>query len=55
MKLNQTIKERNEKIFVLTTKKIKELLKDKNITNYFIDTTYKILPKNKRYYKLLKI
>ena len=34
---------------------MREILKDNNISNYFIDTTYKVLPKNRRAYKLLTI
>lgn len=30
-------------------------LKDSNINNYFIDVTYRIIPKNQKGYKLLTI
>lgn len=34
---------------------MREYLRDKNIYNYFIYTTYKIIPKNRRDYKLMII
>jgi hypothetical protein len=45
-----------EKVIMLTTKNIEEKLKSNNIDNYFIDITYKVVPKyNKNKYKLLTI
>ena len=51
---NKTI-ERKEKIVIITTKKMRQLLKDTNINNYFIDLTYKIIPKSQKPYKLMTI
>ena len=34
---------------------MEEKLKDKNIVNYFVDITYKIIPKNLKKYKLMTI
>ena len=39
----------------MTTDKIEEDLKNKDIENYFIDITYRIIPKNKNNYKMLTI
>ena len=36
---------REEKVIVLTTDLMKEKLSDEKINNYFIDITYKIIPK----------
>ena len=50
------IEQREEKVIMLTTKNIEEKLKSNNIDNYFIDVTYKVVPKyNKNKYKLLII
>ena len=51
---NKTI-ERKEKIVIITTEKMRQLLKDTNINNYFIDLTYKIIPKTQKPYKLMTI
>jgi hypothetical protein len=41
---------------MITTKNMEKKLKSNNIDNYFIDVTYKVLPKyNKNKYKLLTI
>ena len=34
---------------------MRQLLKDTNINNYFIDLTYKIIPKSQKPYKLMTI
>ena len=47
--------ERKEKIIVITTLKMRELLKDPEINNFFIDLTYKIIPKAQKPYKLMTI
>ena len=39
----------------MTTDKMEEDIKNKDIENYFIDITYRIIPKNKKNYKLLII
>ena len=51
---NKKIKEkRKEKVIFITTDKMEEDIKNKDIENYFIDITYRIIPKNKKNYKLL--
>lgn len=47
--------ERNEKVLVLGTRNMRNILKNENINNYFIDTTYKIMPKFWKKYKLMTI
>ena len=54
-KSNNKIEERREKLIVLTTPKMEKKLTDNTIDNYFIDITYKILPKGQRKYKLMTI
>ena len=56
--INNKEVERNEKIVkivILTTKKMREILKDINISNYFIDIIYKIIPYTQKPYKLMNI
>ena len=53
-KKNSTEK-REEKVFIITTQNMNNKLKDKNIENYFIDITYKIIPKHFKGYKLMTI
>ena len=53
--INNKEVERNEKIVILTTKKMREILKDINISNYFIDIIYKIIPYRQKPYKLMTI
>lgn len=53
---NNKIIKRNEKVIILTTELMENKLKDKSINNFFIDVTYKIIPKNnENHYKLLTI
>ena len=52
---NTKIEKREEKVYFLTTNDMEEKLKDKNIVNYFVDITYKIIPKNLKKYKLMTI
>ena len=47
--------ERNEKVLFLTTKNMRQNIKNNNIYNYFIDTTYKIIPKKLKPYRLMTI
>ena len=54
-KSNNKIEERREKLIVLTTPKMEKKVTDNTIDNYFIDITYKILPKGQRKYKLMTI
>ena len=56
-KLNQSGKdiEKHESVIIITTKKMRDNVNNKFINNYFIDVTYKILPKNRKSYKLLTI
>ena len=51
----ENIEKREEKVYILTTELMKNKLKDPNIQNYFIDITYKIIPKHFRNYKLMTI
>ena len=46
---------RDEKIIIITNDAMEERLKDSNVENYFIDVTYKIIPKRQKNYKLLTI
>ena len=46
---------REEKAIFITYKDMETKLYDVNIDNFFIDVTYKIVPKNKMNYKLLTI
>jgi len=46
---------REEKVIVLTTDLMKEKLFDEKINNYFIDITYKIIPKTFKRYKMMTI
>lgn len=39
----------------MTSDKMEQDLKNKDIGNYFIDITYRIIPKNKKNYKMLTI
>ena len=55
IEINKKVVERMEKIIVITTEKMRALLNDKDVTNYFIDITYKIIPYNQKPYKLLTI
>lgn len=55
IKINNKEVERNEKIVVLTTKKMREILEDINTYNYFIDLTYKIISYKQKPYKLMTI
>ncbi len=54
-KENNKLQNREEKVIVLTTEKMKEKLNDKNIDNYFIDVIYLIVPKIFNKYKLMTI
>ena len=47
--------ERKETIIFISTNLMRENLKNKQIKNYFIDETYKIIPKKFKNYKLLTI
>ena len=38
--------QRKEKLIFITTKKMRELLNNKYVDNYFMDITYQIIPKN---------
>ena len=53
-KKNKNQKREQTLIFILTDK-MEELIKDNNIINFFVDVTYKIIPKRHRKYKLLTI
>ena len=53
-KKNKIIK-REEKIIVVTTEQMEKRLKDPKISDYFIDTTYTIIPKGNKAYKLITI
>lgn len=46
---------REEKVVALTTDLMKAKLSVENINNYFIDVTYKIIPKSFRRYKMMTI
>lgn len=53
---NNKIIKRKEEVIILTIELMEHKLKDKNINNFFIDVTYKIIPKNnENHYKLLTI
>ena len=52
---NKKIIRREETIIILTTQDTEKKFKDEKIENYFIDVTYKIVPKNNKKYKLLTI
>ena len=52
---NKKIIKREETLIILTTEDMKNKFKDEKIENYFIDVTYKIVPKNNKNYKLLTI
>ena len=47
--------QREEKIIVFGTKESLKLLNDKDVNEYFIDITFKSIPKKFRPYKLLKV
>lgn len=47
--------QREEKIIVFGAKESVKLLNDKNFNEYFIDITFKSIPKKLRPYKLLKV
>ena len=52
---NKKIIKREETVIILTTYDMEKKFKDEKIENYFIDVTYKIVPKNNKNYKLLTI
>ena len=52
---NNNILKREEKIIIITNENMEKRLKDNSIDNYFIDVTYKIIPKRRNNYKLLTI
>ena len=52
---NNKIIKREQKIIVVTTELMELILKDPKISDYFIDTTYKIIPKGNKAYKLITI
>ena len=53
---NNNKKEKREKnVIFITTEMMHEKLSDKDIDNYFIDTTYKIIPKHYKRYKMMTI
>ena len=49
------IEHREEKAIILTTKLMEEFIKNEEVENYFLDITYNIIPKNKKYYKMMTI
>ena len=49
------ISKREEIIIVVTTEQMEKRLKNPNISDYFIDTTYTIIPKGIKSYKLIAI
>ena len=51
--INNKLIERKEKIIIFTTLKMREILNDSEIYNYFMDVTYKIIPKAQKPYKLM--
>ena len=53
--INNKLIERKEKIVIFTTLKMRELLNNSEIYNYFMDVTYKIIPKAQKPYKLMTI
>ena len=53
---NNNKKEKREKnVIFITTEMMHEKLSGKDIDNYFIDTTYKIIPKHYKRYKMMTI
>ena len=47
--------ERKEKIIFINTEKMRNLLNDINVSNYFMDFTYQIIPKKQKPYKLMTL
>ena len=47
--------ERKEKIIFINTEKMRNLLYDNNVANYFMDFTYQIIPKKQKPYKLMTL
>ena len=54
-KNNIKIDKKAEKVIVLTTDYSEKTFNNKNIENFFIDVTYKVIPKKSQNYKLLTI
>ena len=52
---NNKIEKKEEKIIIITTESMENNLNSENINNFFIDVTYKVIPKKCHNYKLLTI
>ena len=52
---NNKIEKREEKVIIITTPIMESKLSDKNINNYYIDVTYRIIPNKNNKYKLMTI
>ena len=47
--------ERKEKLIFINTKKMRDLIDNEHVDNFFMDITYQITPKNRKPYKLLTL
>ena len=47
--------ERKEKLIFINTKKMRDLIDNEHVDNFFMDITYQIIPKNRKPYKLLTL
>ena len=52
---NDKKEKREQKVMFITTEMMEEKLCDKKIDNYFIDITYKIIPKHYKKYRMMTI
>ena len=47
--------ERKEKLIFINTKKMRDLIDNEHVDNFFMDITYQIIPKNRKPYKILTL